>query len=124
MSNTHLQRLITPWFEKMPDADFLSALTATAIGIFSLFVVYLFTRRLMLPGIQKAVTKLSPERIGALSPILTKLNKRVAGLLCCVLFLASFDKVYPVGDFAAEVLKTISLGLIPDLVVLKHECIR
>ena len=86
MTNTHLQELIAPWFEKVPDANFLSSITATAIGVCSLLILYLFTRRLMLPGIQKVVTKLSPERIGALSPMLTKLNKRIAGLLCCVLF--------------------------------------
>ena len=82
MNKTHLQELITPWFEKVPDAFFLSAITASSIGILSLLFVYLFTRRLMLPGIQKVVTKLSPERIGSLSPMLTKLNKRIACLLC------------------------------------------
>ncbi len=112
MTNTHIQELIAPWFENVPDAAFFSALTATAIGICSLFVVYLFTRRLMLPGIQKVVTKLSPERIGALSPMLTKLNKRIAGLLCCVLFLATFDSFYPVGELAAEILKTIGQALL------------
>ena len=83
---------------------FLSAITASSIGILSLLFVYLFTRRLMLPGIQKVVTKLSPERIGSLSPMLTKLNKRIACLLCCVLFLATFDSVYPVNAIAQEIL--------------------
>jgi len=112
MTNTHLQELIAPWFEKVPDADFLSAITAASIGVFSLLVVYLFTRRLMLPGIQKVVTKLSPERIGLLSPLLTKLNKRIAGMLCSVLFLATFDSVYPVNELSAEILKTIGQGIL------------
>lgn len=112
MSKTHLQELITPWFEKVPDAFFLSAITASSIGILSLLFVYLFTRRLMLPGIQKVVTKLSPERIGSLSPMLTKLNKRIACLLCCVLFLATFDSVYPVNAIAQEILKTIGQALL------------
>ncbi|WP_273046956.1 mechanosensitive ion channel domain-containing protein [Pseudoalteromonas sp.] len=112
MTNTHLQELIAPWFEKVPDANFLSSITATAIGVCSLLILYLFTRRLMLPGIQKVVTKLSPERIGALSPMLTKLNKRIAGLLCCVLFLATFDSVYPVNELAAEILKTVGQALL------------
>ncbi|WP_404342117.1 mechanosensitive ion channel family protein [Pseudoalteromonas mariniglutinosa] len=106
MKHTHLQQLVLPWFEKMPEADLFSALTATAIGVFSILVIYMFTRKLMLPGIQKAVTKLSPERIGVLAPMLTKLNRRFAGTLCCVLFLATFDNVYPVSEFTAEVLKT------------------
>ncbi|WP_409424104.1 mechanosensitive ion channel family protein [Pseudoalteromonas sp. RW-H-Ap-1] len=112
MTNTHLQDLIAPWFEKVPDAFFLSAITASSIGILSLLFVYLFTRRLMLPGIQKVVTKLSPERIGSLSPMLTKLNKRIACLLCCVLFLATFDSVYPVNAIAQEILKTIGQALL------------
>lgn len=112
MTNTHLQELIAPWFEKVPDADFLSSITAVSIGIFSLLIIYLFTRRLMLPGIQKIVTRLSPERIGALSPMLNKLNKRIAGMLCCVLFLATFDSVYPVNEIAGEILKTIGQALL------------
>ena len=107
MKQTNLQKLVMPWFENMPDAQLLSALTATAIGICALLFVYVFTRKLMLPGIQKAVTRLSPERIGALAPLLTKLNGRFAGTLCCVLFLATFDNVYPVTDVAALILKTI-----------------
>ena len=67
MTDTHLQKLIAPWFEKVPDAFFLSTITAVAIGIFSLLFVYLFTRRLMFPAIQKIVTKISPERIGLLA---------------------------------------------------------
>ena len=66
----------------------------------------------MLPGIQKVVTKLSPERIGSLTPMLTKLNKRIACLLCCVLFLATFDSVYPVNAIAQEILKTIGQALL------------
>jgi len=66
----------------------------------------------MLPGIQKIVTRLSPERIGALSPMLNKLNKRIAGMLCCVLFLATFDSVYPVNEIAGEILKTIGQALL------------
>lgn len=106
-TQTRLQQLVMPWFENMPDATLFSSLTACAIGVGSLLLVYLFTRRLMLPGIQAAVTKVSPERIGSLAPILTKLNRRFAGMLCCVLFLATFDSVYPVGEFAAVVFKTI-----------------
>jgi miniconductance mechanosensitive channel len=112
MTNTHLQELIAPWFEKVPDAHFLSAITATSMGVLSLFVAYLFTRRLMLPGIQKVVTKLSPERIGAYSSMLNKLNKRIAGLLCCVLFLATFDSIYPVSELVAEILKTMGQALL------------
>jgi len=108
----HLQQLIMPWFEGVPDASFLSALTATAIGACSLLLVYLFTGRLMLPGIQAVVTRLSPERIGSLAPMLTKLNRRFAGMLCCVLFLATFDSTYPVGEFAAEVFKIIGQTLL------------
>ncbi|MEL0641948.1 mechanosensitive ion channel domain-containing protein [Pseudoalteromonas aliena] len=112
MTHTHLQDLIAPWFEKVPDANFLSSITAASIGVLSLLIVYLFTRRLMLPGIQKIVTKLSPERIGLLSPLLNKLNKRIAGMLCSVLFLATFDSVYPVNELTAEVLKTIGQGIL------------
>ncbi|QLJ08515.1 mechanosensitive ion channel family protein [Pseudoalteromonas sp. JSTW] len=107
MKQTHLQQLVMPWFETMPDAELFSALTATAIGVSALLLVYVFTRRLMLPGIQSVVTRLSPERIGALAPMLTKLNRRFAGTLCCVLYLATFDNVYPVTEVAALVLKTI-----------------
>ncbi|MBQ4859492.1 mechanosensitive ion channel domain-containing protein [Pseudoalteromonas sp. MMG007] len=112
MTHTHLQDLIAPWFEKVPDANFLSSITAASIGVLSLLIVYLFTRRLMLPGIQKIVTKLSPERIGLLSPLLNKLNKRIAGMLCSVLFLATFDSVYPVNELTAEILKTIGQGIL------------
>lgn len=109
---TDLQQLIMPWFEGVPDASLLSALTATAIGVCSLLFVYLFTGRLMLPGIQTVVTKVSPQRIGALAPMLTKLNRRFAGMLCCVLFLATFDSIYPVGEFSAEVFKIIGQTLL------------
>ncbi|MGO2331977.1 MAG: mechanosensitive ion channel family protein [Pseudoalteromonas nigrifaciens] len=112
MTDTHLQKLIAPWFEKVPDAFFLSTITAVAIGIFSLLFVYLFTRRLMFPAIQKIVTKISPERIGLLAPMLNKLNKRIACLLCCALFLATFDSVYPVNEIAEEILKTLGQALI------------
>jgi len=74
MSKTHLQELITPWFEKVPDAFFLSAITASSIGILSLLFVYLFTRRLMLPGIQKVVTKKDTAKMS--SPNL-QVKKRV-----------------------------------------------
>ena len=33
MKQTHLQELVMPWFESMPDATLVSALTATAIGV-------------------------------------------------------------------------------------------
>lgn len=112
MTNTHLQELISPWFAQFPDSAYLSAATAVCIGVVSLCFVYLFTRRLMLPGIQKVVTKLSPERIGALSPMLSKLNKRAASMLCCVLFLATFDSVYPVSAIIAEIFKTIGQALL------------
>ncbi|MBQ4834349.1 mechanosensitive ion channel [Pseudoalteromonas sp. MMG010] len=112
MTRTHLQELIAPWFDKVPDADFLIPITTICIGIISLLFVYLFTRRLMLPGIQKVVTKLSPSRIGALAPILAKLNRRIAGTLCCVLFLATFDSVYPVSEIAGEILKTIGQAIL------------
>ncbi|MBB1371038.1 MULTISPECIES: mechanosensitive ion channel family protein [Pseudoalteromonas] len=112
MTDTHLQKLIAPWFEKVPDAFFLSTITAVAIGIFSLLFVYLFTRRLMFPAIQKIVTKISPERIGLLAPMLNKLNKRIACLLCCALFLATFDSVYPVNEIAEEILKTLGQALL------------
>ena len=40
MKQTHLQELVMPWFESMPDAALLSALTATAIGVGSLLNLY------------------------------------------------------------------------------------
>ncbi len=107
MKQTNLQEVIMPWFESMPDAELFSALTAAAIGITTLLIVYAFIRRLMLPGIQSVVARFSPERVSALAPLLTKLNRRFAGLLCCALFLATFDNVYPVHDLIAEVLKTM-----------------
>ena len=62
----------------------------------------MFTRRLLLPGIQKVVT-VCHRAAGALAPMLNKLNRRFAGALCCVLYLATFDYVYPVHDVAALV---------------------
>ncbi|MGO2478220.1 MAG: mechanosensitive ion channel family protein [Pseudoalteromonas sp.] len=106
MKHTHLQELVFPWFDKMPKAELFSALTVTAIGVLSLLIIYMFIRQLMLPGIQKMVTKISPERIGLLAPILTKLNRRIAGMICCVIYLATFDSIYPVNELSAEVLKT------------------
>jgi len=106
MKQTNLQELVYPWFEGMPEAELFSALTVTAIGVLALLIIYMFLRRLMLPGIQKMATKLSPERIGLLAPLLTKLNGRFAGMMCCVIFLATFDNVYPVNELSAEILKT------------------
>ena len=39
MKQTHLQELVMPWFESMPDAALISALTATAIGVGSLLII-------------------------------------------------------------------------------------
>lgn len=107
MKPTHLQQLVSPWFEGMEQEQLYTALTATAIGIFGILFLYMFIRKLMLPSIQRIMTKLSPERIGSLAPLLTKLNRRFAGTLCCVLFLATFQNIYPVNEFAATALKTV-----------------
>ncbi len=105
MNTSHLQLLIRPWFEGMAQADMLSGLLAAVIGLSLLYLCYLFTRRLMLPGVQNIAERLSPVRIGSLRPLLTKLNRRLAALICCVIFLATFDYVYAMPEVSARVMK-------------------
>ena len=88
MNESQLQTLIEPWFEGMEQASLFSAITATGLGMLAILLLYFFLRSLMLPGVQSLAAKLSPERITMLAPLLQKLNRRVAGIICCVVFLA------------------------------------
>ncbi|MFC3033630.1 mechanosensitive ion channel family protein [Pseudoalteromonas fenneropenaei] len=102
MMNVSLQTLLLPWFEAIPQGAILSALFANGIGILMLMLLYGFTRRLMLPTIQKLITRLSPSRIGHLSGLLNKCNRRLAALICAVAFLASYEQVLVLPDWALE----------------------
>ncbi|GAP76839.1 MULTISPECIES: mechanosensitive ion channel family protein [Pseudoalteromonas] len=108
MNESQLQTLVEPWFEGMEQASLFSAITATGLGMLAILLLYFFLRSLMLPGVQSLAAKLSPERITMLAPLLQKLNRRVAGIICCVVFLAFFQNVFPSTELVGGVVRTLA----------------
>ncbi|CAH9064471.1 hypothetical protein PSECIP111951_03360 [Pseudoalteromonas holothuriae] len=115
MTLVHLTDLLDIWFANVPQGKFISALTANSIGFIGLIFLYLFTRRLVLPSIQKGLMRVSPERMGHLAPELNKVSGRLSAMICAVVFLAFNDKVLVAPPWVVDVLH--SLGQIVLIVL-------
>ncbi|MFY8275306.1 mechanosensitive ion channel family protein [Pseudoalteromonas sp. SSDWG2] len=106
MKTGHLQSVIKPLFADSDQAQLLSALSATGIGIIAIILLYVVISRLVLPSVEKLVLRLAPATTRALQPYLVKLNKRLAGFICCVVFLTSFHVVFPATDLYVDIIRT------------------
>ncbi|MBD1583584.1 mechanosensitive ion channel family protein [Pseudoalteromonas sp. S16_S37] len=115
MTLVHLTDLFDPWFASVPQGNLLSALTANSVGFIGLVLLYLFTRRLVFPTIQKGLMRVSPTRIGHLAPELNKVTGRLAAMICSVAFLAFNDKVLVAPNWVMGVLQ--SLGQVVLVIV-------
>lgn len=112
MDKSHLQQLLTSWFDTMEKGSLLSAIVTSSIGVGLLVLLYFFITILMLPTVQKLVARVSPTQVFLLQPLLKKFNRRVAFLVCCVVFLAMFDTVFPVEKELGHILKELAQALI------------
>ncbi len=119
MTDIHLTQLIEPWFESSMASQWLTHTVANLIGLCALCLLYLVTRRLVLPSLQNLITRFSPSRIGQLSPQLSKLSGRLSALICCVLFLGFFERVFvapewlfAIGKVVGQILLVIISGLL------------
>lgn len=91
---SQLQQWLLPWLTQVPNPELVARILSVLTGYITLFLVYQFSRRLFLPTLEKLTVRLAPNRVGALTQHFTKLNRRLAGFICCVVFLASFDWFY------------------------------
>ncbi|CCQ10237.1 Small-conductance mechanosensitive channel [Pseudoalteromonas luteoviolacea B = ATCC 29581] len=107
MISSSLQTTLQPFFDSLPQSEWLSALTANAIGVLMLMVVYGFTRRLMLPSIQALITRLSPSKIGHLRGLLNKANRRLALLITVIAFLAGIEQIFVLPEWSVVLSQTI-----------------
>ena len=119
MTDIHLTQLIEPWFENSMASTLLTNSVANVIGLCALCFLYFVTRRLVLPSLQNIITRFSPSRIGLLSPQLNKLSGRLSSLICCVLFLGFFERVFvapewsfAIGKVMGQILLVIVSGLL------------
>ncbi|MEO2269021.1 mechanosensitive ion channel domain-containing protein [Pseudoalteromonas sp. YIC-656] len=106
MTQGHLQSLISPLFADSERAEFLTALTATGIGVLGIILIYFFLTSLMLPGLQSLVMRVAPSTTAALKPLLVKLNRRLAGFICSVAFLATFHNVFPASEVSVDIIQS------------------
>ncbi len=119
MTDIHLTQLIEPLLENAMVSQWLTHTMANLIGLCALCLLYLVTRRLVLPSLQNIITRFSPSRIGQLSPQLNKLSGRLSALICCVLYLGFFERVFvapewlfAIGKVVGQILLVIILGLL------------
>ncbi|RZQ51989.1 transporter [Pseudoalteromonas phenolica] len=105
MTEIHLTQLIEPWLQQSITATWLTSSVANVIGITGICLLYLVIRRLVLPSLQNAITRFSPSRITPLSSQLSKLSGRLSALLCCVLFLGFYQRVFVAPDWLFAVAK-------------------
>ncbi len=106
MTQGHLHSLISPLFAGTERAEFLTAMTATGIGVLAIILMYFFLTSLMLPGLQNLVMRIAPSTTSALKPLLVKLNRRLAGFICSVAFLATFHNVFLASDVTIDVIRS------------------
>ena len=106
MTLVHLADLFESWFSELPQGELLSALSANSVGVIGLLLLYLFTRRLVLPSVQKMLMRVSPSRIGHLVPELNKVTGRLAAMICSVAFLAFNEKVLVAPAWFMDVLQS------------------
>lgn len=106
MSN--VEKLLTPWLaEAFPNLLWLPQVIAICSGAVLLIVAYFVARHLILPSFEKVAVYISPQRLGQLKPLLSKLNRRLAGFICSVLFLSSFHYFYTPSDEVELLYRTI-----------------
>ncbi len=105
-----LQQIILPWLSeinlgKATQLEFIASICAVLIGIGLLIIVYLVVGRLILPSIQKIALHFSPGKITPLARRLEKLDHRLAVLFSCIVFLTSFNFIYPPSELLNPLLK-------------------
>lgn len=94
-----IEQLLAPWLsETFPTVVWLPKALSICSGILLLVVLYFVARHLILPSFEKLAVYISPHRLGQLKPLLTKLNRRLAGFICSVAFLSSFHYFYLPGE--------------------------
>lgn len=106
MMSTSVQSLLGPWLDDLPHAELLCAILANLFGVVLLMVIYGFTRRLMLPTIQSLMTKLSPSKIGHLTDLLSKANRRLALFITIIAFLIGFEQVLVLPEWGVDLCRT------------------
>ncbi|WP_105258455.1 mechanosensitive ion channel family protein [Pseudoalteromonas sp. T1lg88] len=104
MTQSHLQKLLKPLFADTERAELLSTISATGIGLMAIILLYFFLSSLMLPALQSLMMRIAPQRTSALKPLLIKLNRRLAGFICCVAFLASFQTVVQIPELYLDII--------------------
>ena len=103
MKDSYLQAWFEPWFESFKNVENLSIVMAVAVYVVALVFLYVLVGRLILPSIQKLAMRISPQRVALLNPLLTKLNRRIAGVVCAVVLLASFESVFVMPELFASI---------------------
>ena len=106
MTQGHLQSLIKPLFANSERAELFSTLTAVGIAALGIILLYFFLTTLMLPGLQSIVMRIAPSTTTSLKPLLIKFNRRLAGFICCVAFLTTFQNIFPASEVAVEVIRS------------------
>lgn len=103
-----IETLLTPWLtEAFPHLGWLPKVLSICFGILLLIVLYFVARHLVLPSFEKLAVYISPQRLGQLKPLLSKLNRRLAGFICSVVFLSSFHYFYLPGEEAELFYRTV-----------------
>lgn len=94
-----VEKLFAPWVkETFPSLDWLAETLSIFSGFLLLAVIYFASRRLILPSFEKFALYISPQRMGQLKSHFTKLNRRLAGLICSVVFVSMFRYFYLPGE--------------------------
>ncbi len=91
---SQLQLLFLPWLDGLPNAELIARIGSVFSGVVFLILVYLFSRRLFLPSLQRIALYISPHKVGQLKVHFDKLNRRLAGFICSLVFLVTFDLFY------------------------------
>lgn len=94
-----VEKLISLWVkEAFPHLDWLPQVLSICSGVLLLVIIYYVARCLVLPGFEKLTVYISPHRLGQLKPLFSKLNRRLAGFICSVVFVSGFRYFYLPGD--------------------------
>lgn len=111
MSN--VQSIIAPWVqEAFPTLIWLPQALSILLGLVLLVLLYLTARGLILPSIEKLAVYISPNRLGQLRHHFTKLNRRIAGLVCSVAFTSGFHNFYLSSEETETLIRTIGQILV------------
>lgn len=94
-----VEQLLTPWLEHhLPRLTWLPEILSICLGVVFLVFTYLISRYLILPGFEKVTFYISPKNLALLKVHYAKLNRRIAVLICSLMFISSFHYFYLPGD--------------------------